>query len=446
LKRSPFFLEFDVESACVNGPTAFFKRTLKDYVRLCLIVGLILSYAEAFAAPVENNSELLSIVTKVKLTKEKIVEADFEKRRILGSLYSINQRMKRISREKGRLTDELFQVQYNVKNLAKIIAGLEVDIEKQKRQLRRRLRTIYKISGEGYLAIVFSRRSAADLDETLRFLRIVAENDYNLIRSYQQNVALHLREKDKLKAQLQTLVGIEARIRNKEGLLETEFRAKSKFVGELDRQRSANLHRIRAIREKTEGVDELDELLKPSIFEKKGQLQSPIAGSVIREFGLISDDRYKTRLSHKGWRFAAPRGSLVSLIFDGNVIHSDKVDGYGHTIVVDHGDHYYSVYANLSRVKLKSGDNAKRGQVIGEASAGMNGHEDGIYFEIRHFSEPENPASWIASKVVNVATTASLTGSNGEIKRDSSVAIAELARKLEQDQKSQTSGSQLEQE
>jgi peptidoglycan hydrolase CwlO-like protein len=189
-----------------------------------------------------------SIVEKVQMSKRKIVEADAEKRRILGSLYVINQRMKKITNTKSQLTDEMFQVQDNVQNLAKIIASLEIEISKQRQQLRRRLRALYKLSGEGYIGTLFSQNNFQALDETMRFLKIVTESDYKLLRTYQTNIAVYKDQREKLKGQIGKLVGIQKRIKQQEGLLAAEHMSKSKIVSALDKQSSANLAQIRNLR------------------------------------------------------------------------------------------------------------------------------------------------------------------------------------------------------
>lgn len=360
-----------------------------------LLISILTIVAGASAQAAPSEKEQRKLAETLTTSKQKIVEAEAEKRRILGSLYSIQKKMKKISADKNHLTDELIQAQDGVKGVAKVIAGLESEIAKQKIQLRKRLRALYKMSGQGYLGILFSQTNATDLDETLRFLKIVTDNDYKLIRSYRDNVATYIVQRNKLKAQVERLVVIEKRIKKQEGLLAAQQESRSKIVSELDRQRLANLDKVKTLRRKAETTSdtEMDELLKPSIYEQKGMLPSPVAAYVDREFGLITDEKYKLRYSHKGWTFEAGASSPVTAIFEGTVAKTSFVPGYGTTVVIDHGDHYYSVYAHVARLRAKQGDVIKKGQAFAETSP-----VSGLYFEIRHFSEPENPARWIAAQ------------------------------------------------
>ncbi|MES2965084.1 MAG: peptidoglycan DD-metalloendopeptidase family protein [Bdellovibrionota bacterium] len=372
-------------------------------VKLVLPLLLTIVASTSFARAKDDASTL---VEKVQSSKKQIVEAEAEKRRILGSLYTIQQRMKKITNEKSHLTDELFQAQDSVKNVARVIASLESEIGKQRTSLRRRLRALYKLSGEGYVGILFSRTNAADLDESLRFLKIVTENDYKMIRSYQANVATYKTQKEKLKKQVERLVGIEKRIKTQENLLVVEQESKSKIVSELDRKKDKNIDKIKSLRTKVGSSDgddkEVAELLRPSIFEQKGQLVAPIQGELVHDFGLIVDERFKIRFAHKGWTYSSAPGAEVQTIFEGTVVRLEWIDGYGMTAVVDHGDHYYSVYGHLMKPKVKVGDDIKKGQAIAEAGA-IDDERRGLYFELRHFSEPENPTTWIAAKGLRTA-------------------------------------------
>jgi septal ring factor EnvC (AmiA/AmiB activator) len=356
--------------------------------------------------------EAQKLAENLKASKQGMIEAEAQKRKILGSLYVINQRMKKISIDKSQFTNQLLQVQDSTKTIAKIISGLETQIDRQRVQLRLRLRALYKLSGQNYIGILFSRGSVDDFDETLRFLKIVTDNDYLLIKSYRENIATYNQQKNKLHGQIQKLVGIEKNIKGQETLLAREHKAKSKIVSELDREQLTSLNRIKTLRSKSRemtaeaqaGVNIAD-LLKPSIYEQKGQLSSPIQGEVVQDFGLVIDERYKTRLSHKGWRYNASHGAAVSSIFDGTVIHFGWIDGYGETVIIDHGDHYYSVYGHISRVKVKTGDTLVKGQIFAMAGPAEGNYGEGLYFEIRHFSEPENPVNWILKKQMQRAST-----------------------------------------
>ncbi|MGE0633330.1 MAG: murein hydrolase activator EnvC, partial [Pseudobdellovibrionaceae bacterium] len=81
-------------------------------------------------------------------------------------------------------------------------------------------------------------------------------------------------------------------------------------------------------------------------------------------------------------------------------------DGFGTTVILDHGDHYYSIYSGLSKVKVEIGDEIETRQVIAEAGWVPETGMPGLYFEVRHFSEATDPSSWFAkNKNIRVSST-----------------------------------------
>ncbi len=383
--------------------------------RKCLSAQILLSVLilACLASPVargESEESLQVLMDKYKETKENLNESESEKRKILGSIYSINQRMKRITRRKGQLTDQLFLAQGNVKSTARVISAMEDEIAKQRAQLKTRLRALYKLSGSGYLAILFSQNSAHEIDHTLKYLKIVTDSDYQLMKSYQKNIARHKQQRSHLKNQVQKLMAIEKSIKNQEALLEKEHLAKSTIASDLESKKMESLKKIQSIRSKTltlskdAPVDEgLLSLLKSGFFESKGKLKAPVVGRVVQDFGLMTDETTKAQMAHKGWHIASGVGTTVSSVFEGEVVFSGWINGYGNTVIIDHGDHYYSVYGHIIPAKLALGTKVKTGEALGLVTNTSRKFGEGIYFEIRHFTEPENPGVWVEQKSLQIS-------------------------------------------
>lgn len=336
-------------------------------------------------------TENVGLAEKLRENREVINESEAEKRRLLGSLYAINQRMKTISTRKGRLNDELMQSQDAVATVASAIKALEDQILRQRQSLKIRLRALYKISGESYFGAVFSTSDIYEFDSTLRNLKIISDRDFQLIRSYRSNLALLDKQRKKLRAQVEKLLLVEKRIQKQEGLLAQEHQAKSLLASKIDRETRNRISEIRRLRQTVTVSDaEIELLLKPSVYEKKGTLVAPVAtGQIIRDFGLHVDEKHHFKISHKGWLIELPGQTPVVAADDGTVVFHGTMIGYGKTLIVDHDDHYYSVYAGLSDNDASAGTKVRRGQKIADSG-------NQLYFEFRHFSEPENPAHWIS--------------------------------------------------
>ncbi len=415
---------------------------------------LILSLASATEGPAppgasvdEKSGELIQNLQVLKKTRAELSIQEQEKRRILGALYAINQRMKKISGEKGVLTNELIEAQDAVKSVAQAIAQIEASLEKQRTYLRRRLRAMYMLSQEGAQGVLLAQRQAFEFDAVLRNLRIVADADHRAIQSYQRSLQQLAKSRTRLKSQVARLLKIEKRIEAQEKLLAAEHLAKSKLAEDLDRAAAERRQQVVNLRKRGEKMQaaalesaevDLSELLRKSLFERKGQLSAPVHhGRLLRGFGLWVDPQFKFKISHKGWLIESDRSQEVRSVESGLVAFQGFVGGVGPTVIIDHGDNYYSVYSGLQQIQVKGQDRVAEGSVLGRVGVASE-----VYFEIRHFSEPENPMAWINQRHPLLAnftgpkSDSSLSvdrrQQTGEIKRGPAGATADLVQAQKQ--------------
>jgi septal ring factor EnvC (AmiA/AmiB activator) len=338
-------------------------------------------------------------------TKSSLIHDEVKQRKVLGALFAINHKMKKIVTEKANLEQEKLIVDNNVKELATKITELEQKTKEQKVQLRERLAAIYKLGGQGAARVLFSSTSSAELERNLKILGIVAKRDVDLIKDYSQTHKELEKRKEKLTIRWAHLQKLQKKISAKEQTLADENAVKNKILQNVRGSQAFAMMKLQNLRQKsrqiatetnTEENSELMELLfQPSFFEQKGQLPKPIQGTLAQGYGLIKDEHRKVVLNHKGHFYQAPIGSQVKAIFQGKVAFAGPVPGFGQTLILDHGDHYYSVYSHNKDLQVHEGDEVKQSQVL--AISGHAGPEmgDGLYFEIRHFSEPSDPKLWM---------------------------------------------------
>lgn len=83
-------------------------------------------------------------------------------------------------------------------------------------------------------------------------------------------------------------------------------------------------------------------------------------------FGYRIDPVYKTIKMHAGLDFAAPTGTPIYATADGTVSTSGNVgNGYGNHVIIRHGYGYETLYGHMVKVKVRSGQSVKRGEIIG---------------------------------------------------------------------------------
>jgi murein DD-endopeptidase MepM/ murein hydrolase activator NlpD len=89
----------------------------------------------------------------------------------------------------------------------------------------------------------------------------------------------------------------------------------------------------------------------------------------------------------------APAGAIVRAVFAARVAFADRYGPYGRIVILDHGDHYYTVSGNLGSIDVKIGQDVVAGDRIG--TVGDEGTGAMLYFEVRHGSQAIAPGPWL---------------------------------------------------
>lgn len=111
-------------------------------------------------------------------------------------------------------------------------------------------------------------------------------------------------------------------------------------------------------------------------------------------FGIRIDPVYKTPKFHAGMDFAAVTGTDIYATGNGRVSFSGWKQGYGNTVVIDHGYDYETLYGHMSEILVPVGKAVTRGEVIG--LVGSTGKSVGphVHYEVHYKKKPENPQNY----------------------------------------------------
>lgn len=120
----------------------------------------------------------------------------------------------------------------------------------------------------------------------------------------------------------------------------------------------------------------------------KNEFAWPLKGKVISYFG----ERRGTE-SNKGIGIQANFGDTVRAAREGWVVLADYLNGYADTVIIDHKDGYYSVYANNAVLLVKVGDFVAKGAPL--AQVGKRGNLTALHFEIRKRFSADNPLYYL---------------------------------------------------
>ncbi len=119
----------------------------------------------------------------------------------------------------------------------------------------------------------------------------------------------------------------------------------------------------------------------------------------ISSFGLRMHPILHRIKMHDGIDYAALVGTPVHATANGTVVAAryDRISGL--YVKIEHGYHYTTVYAHLSKIFVRPGQEVKKGQLIG--LVGNTGRSVGphLHYEVRINEVPVNPVRFIDHKI-----------------------------------------------
>jgi murein DD-endopeptidase MepM/ murein hydrolase activator NlpD len=131
--------------------------------------------------------------------------------------------------------------------------------------------------------------------------------------------------------------------------------------------------------------------IDPSKVANAAGFRWPARGRVIMGFGD------KNGIKNTGINISLPQGTPIKAAEAGTVAYAgSEVKGFGNLVMIRHPDGWVSVYGNNSELKVKRGDEIKRGQVI--ALSGQSGDVSApqLHFELRKGSVPVDPVEHLS--------------------------------------------------
>lgn len=195
---------------------------------------------------------------------------------------------------------------------------------------------------------------------------------------------------------LRKMLGLKAR-KDGYGLQDVRLSDKNRNMAE---QLTSNIENTqRAIRKSSRSLDELKdragEIRKrfaytPSIWPARGQIVSYFGWRTYPWVGM-----------HTGLDISASYADPVIATANGTITWAGWRQGYGKTVIVEHGHGISTLYGHNSILLGKVGQEVKKGDVI--AYAGATGLATGVHvhYEVRRYDQPVNPMAYLNLDVLS---------------------------------------------
>ncbi len=362
-----------------------------------------------------EKKELQRIKREMSEKKKELKRADRKERSILSELEKIERDIQTSRAEFADQQQRLRESENALKEVEQNNTALSRELDALKQLYGQRLRALYKMSRGGYAAAIFSPDGLGQTLKRIKYLGMIAGRDEAVIREYGSALKRLATRQAEIAERKNELLARRRAVETKK--MECEARRRKKAVILADVRQEKGLYE-QSLRELEESSASLWAMIKKDEQRKKAakgaapvsrperetagrdrsRLPWPLDGPVLTRFGMQRHPQFGTMVYRRGIEIQAREGESVRAVREGQVAYADWYKGYGKLMILDHGNGFYTLYGNLSRLDLNKGERAAGGQVIGLAGDTDSLKGSKLYFEIRRNGEAQDPLQWLAKR------------------------------------------------
>lgn len=385
---------------------------LKTYFRaICIyalsttIVFILCSTVLAADELSKNKQKLQQVQKEIGATSRKIKEKKAIEHSALQNLDELNRNIHKKDSQVQQLSEALERLKYEMASTQKNAALYAEIVQRTRQNVEKRLRALY-ITGEvGAVRMFFSDASPAVIAENNEFLQRISMHDKEIMLEYRKQVTKFESERKELEEQKKRYTTTLNQQKEQKLNLAAAKREQAALISEIRHDNNKLENLLTELKERSHAIKGLVDSLeqqksraftpKGSFASLKGSLNWPSSGALRSGFGVHKHKQFGSQVKTNGLEIVAMPGTSIRAIWQGKVVFAAPFKGYGNMLILDHGEKYYSLYANVAQLKHQTGDIVKAQDII--ATAGFE-EADNYYFEIRHRGTPLNPTQWLAPR------------------------------------------------
>ncbi|OON96946.1 MAG: hypothetical protein ATN31_08960 [Candidatus Epulonipiscioides saccharophilum] len=307
------------------------------------------------------------------------------------------------------LEEEIQSIEYKIKLK-------EIDIENAKLKLyeaekerllhyekvKDRMVRIYKNNRYNYMDLIFSSSSLLELLNRSYYIKIISKMDRTVLNELREKQNIVTKNKKQLDIELKKFEILRDDQLEKVRNLSSYMNDKMIKIEQLEISQSSLEEQLGALEiVSTELTQEIKSLIAQSEMKFDGAIFLwPVPGwtYVSSDYNPRENPILKIPEFHQGIDIPATYGTPVVAAANGIVIIAGWVNGFGYTVMIDHGDGLTSLYGHNSTLDVRVGDKVEAGDQI--AGIGSTGYSTGnhLHFEVREHGRHKNPWPYLGGK------------------------------------------------
>ena len=386
---------------------------------IAFILLLTLTHSPAVLGQNDNRQKLekekRETLKKIAQAEKILAQTETKKKASLGQLNALSALIKSRKSLIGSIKKEVGLLNSELNELQSIENAMASDLETLKNEYAAMLHSASKTSNSyNKLVFLFSVQTFNEFFRRMKYLEQYGETRINQVEQIKivkeslgrQRVQMEEKRKEKediLGLQLkenQNLLNLQKKqnriirsLGTKEKQIKKELADRRKAAKRLDKL-IADIVKKEIARASSAKV----EVAASSSFEgKKSKMLWPVPGFITNRFGRQAHQTLKgIVVNNNGVDIQTNKDQKVRSVYSGKVLRVALVPGNGTAVIVKHGE-YFTVYSKMKNVLVKTGQEIREGDVIGEVYTDNNGVSE-LEFQVWKNNQKLDPQTWLSPK------------------------------------------------
>lgn len=379
------------------------KKILISLISLVLISNItVFSFATSITDLKNEKSKAASTKSELEDKKEE-VEAD--KNEALSKINELSEQILESQEQVNALNEKIQQLEKSIIEKEREIKEAEKKQKEQEETLEKRLIAQYKNGTVSYWSIILNPESFLDFFSNLHNMEKIAKIDKELIDTIEKDKENLTKAKEELTTKKSEIKTSKAEAEKENVKLKNAKAKKNSEVEKLNEEEKSLQEQIDEYDSKMSNLEAQIRKAQEANVNKGGAttyngiMAWPVPGytKITSSYGMRIHPIYKVPKMHNGIDIGgAPMGAPFVAADDGIVIQaSDKKNGYGLCVIIDHGGGVSTLYGHGSAVYVSEGQKVTRGQkVLGIGSSGLSTGKH-AHFEVRVNGKAVNPINYV---------------------------------------------------
>ena len=376
------------------------------------------------AAPASAQGDLEQSRRRLEEIRRERDRLQQQQQRLQGQVHDVNDELSNIERQRQSTQRIVNEIERQISGLssqldrssAELILA-EDNLAERRAVLHRRLVDIYKRGALYTFQALLAAESFGDLLSRYKYLYLTSRQDRALVTDVE-----HLR--NRVAQQRNKILDVRQQLDRSRQEREAEYskyselaRARSRRLSQLQRSARSTERRLAELKKDESRLNDLLAALERARRDEAsrglrgatplpgsittadlGRLDWPVQGAVVYRFGRDTLPSGGI-IRWNGIGIAADPGTPIKAVEAGKVRLVGQFGTYGLTVVVEHGNGYYSVYSHLQSAAVKLGASVTRGQSIGTVGGENSDYGPHLHFEIRGENQVAlDPTEWLRKR------------------------------------------------